>query len=120
MAKATDRKRKSRGLALHYFMIHCKPAPKSKYSRYGGAYVSCWVNFPDGGGALALAKFNLRDSGWRVQRVEEHRFPTRSDYLSHPQLKFFDEALADGWRFLFHTYPKERRLLRATRRKHVD
>ena len=31
-----------------------------------------------------------------------------------------DEALADGWCFLFHTYPKERRLLRATRRKHVD
>ena len=120
MPKAADKQRKTRSRSLHYFMIHCKPAPGSANARHGGAYLSCWVNYPHDEGALALAKFYLRHFGGRVRRVEEHRMPTRRDYLRKPELRYFDEAIADGACFVPHVYPKKRRLLRAARRKHVD
>jgi hypothetical protein len=43
-------------------------------------------------------------------RVEEHRYPTRQDYLQKPTLRYFDEAVADGSCFAVHTYPKKRRV----------
>jgi hypothetical protein len=30
----------------HYFMIHANPQQSSKHAKYGGAYISCWINFP--------------------------------------------------------------------------
>jgi hypothetical protein len=91
---------------LHYFMMHVAPAPGSRFTRYGGAYVSCWVNFTHGEGALVLAKHYVRAEGWRIRKVEEHRFPSRNDYSRSPDLKYFDEASVDGSSFVYHRYPK--------------
>ena len=92
-------------LALHYFLIHANPLAGSRNTRHGGAYISCWVNYPHGEGALVLARHYIRNWGWRVRSVQEHRYPTRANYLGKPSLKYFDEAAADGSSFVFHTYP---------------
>ena len=104
--KATSSQtRKNKGAALHYFRIHVSPKPGSRNSARGGAYISCWVNFPHGEGALVLAKYYIRGFGWRVRRVQEHLYPTRADYADSPNRKYFDEAAADGSSFVVHTYP---------------
>jgi hypothetical protein len=108
--KSAPVRRRSRAAAgLHYFRIQASPAPGSANSRFTGAYISCWVNYPHGEGALVLAKHYIRGFGWRVRYVQEHRYPKRSDYARNPALKYFDEAAADGSSFVFHTYTKPKR-----------
>ena len=108
---STSKKPRSRTLSrqsprLHYFMLHVGPARGSRFAKYGGAYVSCWVDFAHGEGALVLAKHYVRAEGWRIRKLEEHRFPSRNDYARSPNLKYFDEAVADGSSFVYHRYPK--------------
>lgn len=114
----TKRKKRRGSPALHYFRIHANPVPGSKNARHGGAYISCWVNYPHGEGAEVLARHYIRSWGWRVRSVQEHRYPTRADYSRDPALKYFDEAAADGSSFVFHTYPPAKsRIARPRRHK---
>ena len=98
----------SRG-GLHYFRIHANPSPGSRHRRRGGVYVSCWIDFPLREGALVLAKYYVRQEGWRVRSVQDQRWVTRRQYARSPELKYYDEAAADGASFVFHTYPRTTR-----------
>jgi len=108
MTRTPTRKKRRGTQALHYFRIHANPLPGSRNVRHGGAYISCWVNFPHGEGAQLLARHYIRGWGWRVRSVQEHRYPTRADYVGDPALKYFDEAAADGCSFVFHAYPPDK------------
>lgn len=74
--------------------------------KHAGAYISCWVNYPHGEGALVLAKHYIRSLGWRVRQLQDHRYANRADYARNPNVQYFDEATSDGASFVFHTYPR--------------
>jgi len=99
---------KSQWGGVWYFMIHASPHPTSNNRMYGGAYVSCWVNYPHEEGALVLAKYYIRCSGWQCRKVHDRKWGRRSDYVGKKSLRYFDEAAKDGSSFVFHTYPKGR------------
>ena len=109
---------------LHYFMIHVAPKRGSRRSRWAGAYVSCWINFHLGDGALAVAKHYIRESGWAPRRVHEHNWPSHRDYRGHKSLQYFDEAMTGGCSFVYHLYRRNdskwgARDARAVAAKHV-
>jgi hypothetical protein len=107
MQKSTSKKanaRRSKG--LYYFVIHATPSQNSKYRKQGGAYVSCWVNFPHQEGALVLAKHYIQAAGWRFRALEERKWATRANYRGDKSLQYYDEAAKDGSSFVFHMYPK--------------
>ena len=97
---------------LYYFMLRAAPKPKSKNSKYGGAYISCWVNYPHEEGALVLAKHYIGSVGWQCRMVHEKKWVRHSDYEddeSLKYLKYYEEATNDGSSFVFHIYPKQHR-----------
>ncbi len=92
-------------------MIHANPLPSNRESlKYGGAYISCWIEFPLAEGAEELAKFYIRKQKWKIRSIKEHSLVTRSDYKDRKHLlQYLDEAKKDGASFTFHLYPKKRR-----------
>jgi hypothetical protein len=95
-----------RSTGLYYFVIHATPTQNSKYRKRGGAYVSCWVNFPHQEGALVRAKHYIQAAGWRFRALEERKRVTRANYRGEESLQYYDEAAKDGSSFVFHMYPK--------------
>lgn len=87
-------------------MLRAAPVAGSKNVKFGGAYISCWVNYPHEEGALVLAKHYVRGAGWRCRSVLDRKWVRRSDYSKHDSLKYYNEAAKDGSSFVFHNYPK--------------
>ena len=87
---------------LHFFVIHAR-------KRSAGAYVSCWINFRLGEGALELAKFYVRNEGWRIRSVTEKRWIERVGDVPVGSRQYFKEAKKDGASFIFHRYPIKRK-----------
>jgi len=116
--KNQKRSRGPRSGGLNYFMMHAVPMKGSKSQKHGGAYVSCWVNFPHGEGALVLAKHYIRSAGWRFRRLQEHKWLTRSDHRGRKSLQYYDEAAKDGSSFVFDLYPKSEKK-RSNKRVHA-
>jgi hypothetical protein len=94
---------------LRYFMLRAVPRPKSKNTKHGGAYISCWVNYPHEEGALVLAKHYIKSEGWQCRAVNEKKWVRRSDYEGDESLRYYEEAANDGSSFVFHVYPRVRR-----------
>ena len=90
------------GDGLHYFLIHAHAKDRAE-----GAYVGCWVNFRLYEGALLLARFYVRDAGWKIRSVDEHRWYELADVPAAGR-RYFKEAKKDGASFVFHRYPKGR------------
>jgi len=88
------------GDGLHYFLIHAYARRRAE-----GAYVGCWVNFRLYEGALLLARFYIREAGWIIRSVDEHRWYELADVPTTGR-KYFKEAKEDGASFVFHSYPK--------------
>ena len=87
---------------LHYFLI----LAYSKRSAVG-AYVGCWIDFSDREGALLLARFYIREEGWKIRSVDEHRWYELAD-VPVAGRKYFKEAKKDGASFVFYRYSKRR------------
>ena len=88
------------------------PNPKAnseQFAEYGGAFVNCWINFIQEDGALKLAKFYIKDSGWIPKRkCEEISWIGKKTDLENEHDKFcFSEAKKYGCSLCFHTYPIE-------------
>ncbi|HEX5009452.1 MAG TPA: hypothetical protein VFY71_03550 [Planctomycetota bacterium] len=88
---------------LHYFVIYSvKAAAPSR--RREGAYVCCWIDFPIQDGALHLAKFYIRQAGYRPRTVQERTWI--EPWEQSPKVaKYFREAKEDGASFVFERYP---------------
>jgi hypothetical protein len=101
---------------LHFFTILAfrrrRPGTR-EHLRLGGAYVNCWIDFRLYEGALALAKFYIRQEGWRIRAVEAHRWIDGPNEVARRSVKYFREAKRDGASFVFHRYPTRRRLGKA-------
>jgi hypothetical protein len=51
----------------------------------------CWINFRLHEGALLLAKFYIRNEGWKVRSIDEHRWYELTD-VPIAGRKYFKEA----------------------------
>lgn len=87
---------------MHFFTIRTNAVPPKK----GGAYVNCWIKFRLYEGALLLAKYYVREEGWRIRAVTEHHWIPDRAAASSETVKYFDEAEAEGASLVFHRYPK--------------
>src|SRR5688500_6877570 len=98
---------------LHLFTILAFKLPRSAARaarRSGeGAYVNCWIDFKLDDGALMLAKHYIRQAGWRIRRIEEHRWFDGPRDVEPGSVRYFREAKRNGASFVFHRYPARRR-----------
>ena len=93
---------------LHFFSLQVKPLPKSKgLSKYGGAFVNCWVNFRLYEGALTLAEFYVATEGWRILSVDQTSWINGPAEVSKDEMQYFREAQKDGVSFVYYVYPKK-------------
>ena len=95
----------SEGLYFFTILAHPKPAAKVP-SNVQGAYVNCWINFRLQDGALLLAKFYIRQNGWEVRSIKEHRWINGDDDVQPDMRDYLHEAQKDGTSFVYHIYPK--------------
>jgi hypothetical protein len=94
---------------MYYFIIHANPQKGTKHAKYGGAYISCWINFPMSNGAEQLARYYIRANGWKIRRIHQRFKVSKADSRKKPGFtKYFDEAAKDGTSFVYHIYPKGR------------
>jgi hypothetical protein len=96
---------------LHFFtLLAYKKRTRSVTgrSRRVGAYVNCWINFRLYEGALALAKFYIRNYGWQIRSLEDHRWINGPADVKRGSVRYFREAKRDGASFVFHNYPSGR------------
>lgn len=92
---------------LHWFVLLAHPRPGARRTqRSGGAYVSAWIDFRLHEGALLLAKHYVRQRGWRVRSVIEHRWFDRLADVAPRARRWFREARAEGACFVWHQYPR--------------
>ena len=93
---------------MYYFLFLAHPKSGSEHeAKCAGAYVNCWIDFKNQGGAEQLARIALEDDGWIIDKCDEVRCPTRADYESpddREYLEFFDQAHKDGWSFVFNCW----------------
>lgn len=94
-----------RTAGMHFFIIRADAVPPEQ----GGAYVNCWIKFRLYEGALLLAKYYVREEGWRIRAVIEHQWMPGRAAASGETIKYFDEAEADGACLVFNRYPKKQR-----------
>lgn len=92
---------------VFWFMIHANPKSRSgRWAHWGGAYVSCFVRFPQRESALIVAKHWIRAEGWRVRSLQAEAWFTDVSQSIPRQRRFHREALRDGASFVYNRYPR--------------
>ncbi|CAA0190276.1 hypothetical protein JIP1097_20197 [Tenacibaculum maritimum] len=93
------------------FLINVLAKPKKETEQYGeavGAYVSLYIDYKDIEGAIQLAKFYVKEEGWKVVKVEEEYFVLdSSEDVEEDQVPLYREALEDGYAIIFNCYEEE-------------
>ncbi|MDB0602470.1 hypothetical protein PL373_15235 [Tenacibaculum maritimum] len=93
------------------FLINVLAKPKKETEQYGevvGAYVSLYIDYKDIEGAIQLAKFYVKEEGWKVVKVEEEYFVLDSpEDVEQNQVALYREALEDGYAIIFNCYEEE-------------
>ncbi len=94
------------------FLINALAKPKKSSEHYDeviGAYVSLYIDYKDIEGALKLAKFYIKDEGWKVTEIEEEYFSLDSvnDVEEEEQKELYNEAVEYGYSIVFNCYEEE-------------
>lgn len=94
------------------FLINALAKPKKSSEHYDeviGAYVSLYIDYKDIEGALRLAKFYIKDEGWKVTEIEEEYFSLDSvnDVEEEEQKELYNEAVEYGYSIVFNCYEEE-------------
>ncbi|MFL0089275.1 hypothetical protein V2550_11410 [Tenacibaculum maritimum] len=93
------------------FLINVLAKPKKETEQYGevvGAYVSLYIDYKDIEGAIQLAKFYIKEEGWKVVKIEEEYFVLDSlEDVEEDQVPLYREALEDGYAIIFNCYEEE-------------
>jgi hypothetical protein len=87
---------------MNFFVFHA--VPRIKTGLVQGAYVSCWINFRLYEGALALAKFFIKNEGWKVKTLDSSRWIKGQADAAPKTLRYYREAQRTGASFVFHSY----------------
>ncbi|KAB1153848.1 hypothetical protein [Tenacibaculum aiptasiae] len=93
------------------FLINALAKPRKSSEHYDeviGAYVSLYIDYKDIEGAIRLAKFYIKDEGWKVTEIEEEYFTLDSvDDVDEDQKELYEEAIEYGYSIVFNCYEEE-------------
>lgn len=93
------------------FLINALAKPKKSSEHYGeviGAYVSLYIDYKDIEGAIRLAKFYIKDEGWKVTEIEEEYFTLNSiSEVEDDQKELYEDAVEYGYSIVFNCYEEE-------------
>jgi hypothetical protein len=97
---------------MYYFMFHVIPTTEHSDSRsIGGAYVSCWIDYPTFEEAKATAEREIVKSHWQIESLEEAGTIDRTSYVNDPTgLEQYEQALISKVVFAYHIYPMDDRV----------
>lgn len=92
---------------MFQFIVEAIPHPQSSNAQqFGGAWVTCWIDFAGKEGAELLTKFYLEQEGWQIQGIDQVNWVVRDDVINEPQtLQYISEAEESGASFVYHTWP---------------
>ncbi|WP_299162662.1 hypothetical protein [uncultured Tenacibaculum sp.] len=93
------------------FLINALAKPKKSSEHYDevlGAYVSLYIDYKDIEGAIRLAKFYIKDEGWKVTEIEEEYFTLNSvNDVDDDQKELYEDAVEYGYSIVFNCYEEE-------------
>ncbi|ALU75693.1 MULTISPECIES: hypothetical protein [Tenacibaculum] len=93
------------------FLINALAKPKKSsehYDKVVGAYVSLYIDYKDISGALELAKYYIKDEGWKLTEIEEEYFTLDSiNDVDQEQKELYEEAVEYGYTIVFNCYQEE-------------
>lgn len=98
---------------MYCITAHAIPDPEKEIAEEAkgsaGAYVVCWIDFPDLEGAKALVRFYIEDAGWIQQEIESEKVVALEGYSEgdEQQIQYFKQAVEYGYCLSFHLYPPE-------------
>ena len=92
---------------MHYLQFEATPLPQHpEASTLGGAFINCWVVADSQSDAESLARSNITEQFWRIDKLAECYEEDRSMYdADAADLRYYDQAVKDGEVYVFHTYP---------------
>ena len=93
---------------MYFIIYHVSPTEDlMDKNKYGGAYVSCWIEATTMEKAILVAEAEILEANWQILEQEEAYVVTEKDYLpDSPGFKFYDQALIDKAVLCFNTYSK--------------
>jgi hypothetical protein len=92
---------------MHLLTILATTSPEhADHGKYGGAYVSCWIDRDNLALAEEVARSLISECGWNVIRVEETSEIDDSTYEGERECRqYYEQALIDKEVLVFHTFP---------------
>jgi len=96
---------------MYLINLQAKPKKESEYyDDYVGAFVSVYVDYKDINGAVALAKYYVKEEGWKVTKVDDEYFTLNSvEDLGEEegQEELYNEALEYGYAIILNCYEED-------------
>ena len=96
---------------MYLINIQAKPKKESDYyDTVAGAFASVYVDYKDLNGAVNLAKYYVKQEGWKVVKVEDEYFTlnTIDDVeKEEDQIGLYNEALEYGYGIIFNCYEED-------------
>lgn len=93
------------------FLINALAKPTKSSEQYDeviGAYVSLYIDYKDIEGAYKLAKFYIKEEGWKVTEIEKEYFTLDSvTDAEEDQSELYEEALEYGYAIIFNCFEEE-------------
>ncbi len=93
------------------FLINALAKPTKSSEQYDeviGAYVSLYIDYKDIEGAYKLAKYYIKDEGWKVTELEEEYYTLDSvEDVDEDQVELYEEALEYGYSIIFNCFEEE-------------
>lgn len=93
------------------FLINALAKPTKSSEQYDeviGAYVSLYIDYKDIDGAFKLAKYYIKEEGWKVTEIEEEYFTLDSvEDAEEDHTELYEEALEYGYSIIFNCFEEE-------------
>lgn len=84
--------------------IRARPDTEGASQEWAGAYVNCYIDFPDSRGAEVLARWYVADLGWLPESVLQMH-SVDFDQVEPEFEKYIDEAQSEGYCVVIHGWP---------------
>jgi len=96
-------------MEIYYFQFCCSPFHKSdNFSEYEGAFINCWIKAENKDLALVIAKNNISDLQWVIDKLEEQEVVGAEYYRDNSDgLERYNQALLNGSCFVIHTWERK-------------
>jgi len=93
------------------FLINALATPTKSSEQYDeviGAYVSLYIDYKDIEGSFKLAKYYIKEEGWKVTEIEEEYFTLDSiTDAEEDHIELYEEALEYGYSIIFNCFEEE-------------